>query len=77
MTNKELVRTHIAVPHERFGNERVWSVYGGDLALGQNVHVHAMCTAATAIRKAIKQDADEQASLVQRIGVRDAEIVRA
>ena len=51
---------YTAVPHERFGNERAWSVTGGDLALGQIVHLHAMCGKTAAIFKAIKQDEAEK-----------------
>ncbi len=47
---------YVAVPHERFGNERAWSVTGSSLALGQIVHMHAMCSAVSAIKKAIAQD---------------------
>ena len=48
--------TFIAVPHERFGNQRVWSVTGSSLALGQLVYLHAMCNAMSAIKKAVAQD---------------------
>jgi hypothetical protein len=57
----EREREYSAVPHERFGNERAWSVTGGTLALGQIVHLHAMCGKAAAIKKAIAQDKIEQA----------------
>lgn len=51
---------YTAVPHQRFGNERAWSVQGEALHLGQIVTLHAMCGALAAVKKAIKQDEVEQ-----------------
>lgn len=65
-----LLRTHVAVPHRRFGNERAWSVTnapGGVLRLGQIVHVHAMCGVLTVIKKAIAADKAEQEREVERV----------
>lgn len=52
-------KTFSAVAHQRFGNERAWSVAGGTLRRGQIVTVHAMCSPRTAIMKAIQQDGEE------------------
>lgn len=57
--NRELIKTHTAVRHQRFGNEVAWSVRGGTMKRGQIVHTHAMCGEITAIKKAIRQDIDE------------------
>lgn len=57
--NRELLRTHTVVRHQRAGNEQVWSVTGGNLHKGQIVHTHAMCSEVTAIKRAIRQDIDE------------------
>jgi hypothetical protein len=52
-----------ATPHERFGNERSWSVTGGTLKRGQVVTLHAMCNAKSAIKKAIRADLAERAGM--------------
>ena len=68
MTKRDrlLLQHYSAVPHQRFGNERAWSVTGGDLILGQVVHMHAMCGKTAAILKAIKQDDAEQDRIATR-----------
>lgn len=59
-----------ALRHARTGNEVAWTVTGRSLFRGQIVHVHAMCGAETAIKKAIEQDkaefAQSQAAFVNR-----------
>jgi hypothetical protein len=63
LTRKDvlLLNTHTVVRHQRFGNEQAWSVTGGNLRRGQIVTLHAMCSAKTAIKKAIAQDIREEA----------------
>lgn len=65
MTKKDklLLQHYVATPHPRFGNERAWSVTGGDLVQGQIVHLHAMSGKTAAILRAIKQDEAEQARM--------------
>lgn len=60
--DRELLKTHTAVRHQRFGNEVAWSVRGGTMRRGQIVTTHAMCSEVTAIKKAIKQDDAEHAA---------------
>lgn len=60
--DRELLKTHTATPHKRFGNERCWSVTGPGMHKGQLVTLHAMCSALAAIKKAIKADAEEHAT---------------
>ncbi len=60
-SNKQFFTSFSAVPHQRFGNERAWSVTRGTLKRGQIVHTHAMSSSRTAILKAIAQDQAEEA----------------
>lgn len=57
-----LLVTHTATPHQRFGNERAWSVFGEGMHKGQIVTLHAMCSKLAAIKKAIAQDEREHAT---------------